>query len=38
MYSFCDEVISGKWKGFSGKKIKSIVNIGIGGSDRAHQW
>ena len=33
MYSFCDEVISGKWKGFSGKKIKSIVNIGIGGSD-----
>jgi len=33
MYSFCDEVISGKWKGFNGKKIKTIVNIGIGGSD-----
>ena len=28
-----EEIRSGVWKGFSGKKIKSIVNIGIGGSD-----
>ena len=33
MEAFCDEVISGKWKGFSGKAITDIVNIGIGGSD-----
>lgn len=33
MKSFCDTVHAGKWKGFSGKKIKYIVNIGIGGSD-----
>ncbi|MCF6150504.1 MAG: glucose-6-phosphate isomerase [Candidatus Kuenenia sp.] len=30
---FSHKVISGKWKGFSGKKITDIVNIGIGGSD-----
>ncbi|MBK9255449.1 MAG: glucose-6-phosphate isomerase [Saprospiraceae bacterium] len=30
---FCNEIISGKWKGYSGKKITDIVNIGIGGSD-----
>jgi len=33
MKEFCDEVISGKWKGFSGKSITDVVNIGIGGSD-----
>ena len=33
MYSFCEKIISGKWKGYSGKKIENIVNIGIGGSD-----
>jgi glucose-6-phosphate isomerase len=33
MKSFSNEVISGKWKGFSGKTIDTIVNIGIGGSD-----
>lgn len=33
MYSFCEQVISGKHKGYSGKKITDIVNIGIGGSD-----
>lgn len=33
MKSFCDRVHSGEWKGYSGKKIKYIVNIGIGGSD-----
>lgn len=31
--SFCNKVHSGEWKGYSGKKIKYIVNIGIGGSD-----
>jgi glucose-6-phosphate isomerase len=33
MKSFCNKVHSGEWKGFTGKKIKYIVNIGIGGSD-----
>jgi glucose-6-phosphate isomerase len=33
MKTFCDTVHAGKWKGFSGKKIRYIVNIGIGGSD-----
>ncbi len=33
MESFCYKVHSGDWKGYSGKKIKYIVNIGIGGSD-----
>ena len=28
-----NRIHSGKWKGFSGKNIKDIVNIGIGGSD-----
>ncbi len=33
MKSFCAKIHSGEWKGYSGKKIKHIVNIGIGGSD-----
>ena len=33
MEKFCDRIISGSWKGFSGKSITDIVNIGIGGSD-----
>ncbi len=33
MKTFSSLVISGDWKGFSGKRIKDIVNIGIGGSD-----
>ena len=33
MKAFCDQVHSGKWKGYTGKKIRYIVNIGIGGSD-----
>lgn len=33
MKNFCEEIHSGKWKGYTGKKIKYIVNIGIGGSD-----
>lgn len=31
--SFSDRLISGAWKGYTGKAIKNIVNIGIGGSD-----
>jgi len=33
MKSFCNNIHSGEWKGYTGKKIKYIVNIGIGGSD-----
>ncbi len=33
MSAFCNKVISGEWKGYSGKTITHIVNIGIGGSD-----
>ncbi len=33
MKSFCEKIHGGEWKGYSGKKIKNIVNIGIGGSD-----
>ena len=33
MKEFSDAVRSGEWKGYTGKKIKTIVNIGIGGSD-----
>ncbi len=31
--SFSNKIISGKWKGFTGKPITDIVNIGVGGSD-----
>tara|TARA_A100001015_G_scaffold183089_1_gene203732 strand:+ start:6174 stop:7814 length:1641 start_codon:yes stop_codon:yes gene_type:complete len=33
MYAFSEAVIFGKWKGYSGKSITHVVNIGIGGSD-----
>ena len=33
MYTFCDRVRSGEWKGVTGKPIKTVVSIGIGGSD-----
>ncbi|MFT3845184.1 MAG: glucose-6-phosphate isomerase [Lacibacter sp.] len=33
MKDFCARIHSGEWKGYTGKKIKYIVNIGIGGSD-----
>ena len=33
MFAFCDNVISGNWKGYTGKPITHVVNIGIGGSD-----
>ncbi|CAL4107730.1 unnamed protein product, partial [Meganyctiphanes norvegica] len=33
MKEFCGQVISGDWKGYTGKSITDVVNIGIGGSD-----
>ncbi|MBC8414420.1 MAG: glucose-6-phosphate isomerase [Nitrospira sp.] len=33
MRGFSDQIISGHWKGYTGKPITDIVNIGIGGSD-----
>ena len=33
MKSFSEKVISGKWKGYTGRPITDIVNMGIGGSD-----
>lgn len=37
MKSFSDAVINGSWKGYSGKEITDVVNIGIGGSDLGPQ-
>jgi glucose-6-phosphate isomerase len=33
MAGFADRVRSGEWKGHTGKAIKNIINVGIGGSD-----
>ena len=33
MTDFSDRVRSGEWKGHTGKRIKNVINIGIGGSD-----
>jgi glucose-6-phosphate isomerase len=33
MTDFADRVRSGAWKGFTGKRIRNVVNVGIGGSD-----
>lgn len=33
MKQFSEDIRSGKWKGYTGKSITDIVNIGIGGSD-----
>jgi len=33
MAAFADKVRSGEWKGHTGKRIRNVVNIGIGGSD-----
>lgn len=33
MKDFSNKIISGEWKGYTGKAITDIVNIGIGGSD-----
>ncbi|XP_013137925.1 PREDICTED: glucose-6-phosphate isomerase [Papilio polytes] len=33
MKEFSQQVISGQWKGYTGKQITDVINIGIGGSD-----
>jgi glucose-6-phosphate isomerase len=33
MAAFCERVRSGGWRGHSGKRIRNVVNVGIGGSD-----
>jgi glucose-6-phosphate isomerase len=33
MAAFADQVRDGRWRGFTGKRIRHVVNIGIGGSD-----
>ena len=33
MADFCNRVRSGAWKGYTGERIRNVVNIGIGGSD-----
>ena len=35
MSAFSDRVRSGEWKGHTGKRIRNVINIGIGGSDLA---
>ena len=33
MADFCNRIRTGEWRGYTGKRIRNIVNIGIGGSD-----
>jgi len=33
MAAFSDRVRSGDWKGYTGKRIRNVINVGIGGSD-----
>src|SRR5262249_33298481 len=33
MTAFANQIRSGAWKGHTGKRIKNVINIGIGGSD-----
>jgi glucose-6-phosphate isomerase len=33
MAAFCNRIRSGEWKGHTGKTIRNVINIGIGGSD-----
>ncbi|MHA6249154.1 glucose-6-phosphate isomerase [Pontibacter sp. CAU 1760] len=37
MRAFCEQLHSGEWKGYTGKAINHVVNIGIGGSDLGPQ-
>ena len=32
MAAFCNRVRSGEWKGYTGKALKNVINVGIGGS------
>ena len=38
MTAFADRVRSGAWKGHTGKPIRNVINIGIGGSDLGRLW
>jgi glucose-6-phosphate isomerase len=33
MRAFADRIRSGEWKGYTGKPIRNVINVGIGGSD-----
>jgi glucose-6-phosphate isomerase len=33
MKEFSEQVRSGEWKGYTGKRIETVINVGIGGSD-----
>ena len=33
MATFADAIRSGEWKGYSGRRIRNVINVGIGGSD-----
>ncbi len=33
MADFADRIRGGEWKGYTGKRVRNVVNIGIGGSD-----
>jgi len=33
MAAFSDQIRSGQWPGFTGKRIRNVINIGLGGSD-----
>src|SRR5687768_302332 len=33
MARFCEQVRNGSWKGHTGKRIRNVINVGIGGSD-----
>jgi len=33
MRAFADKIRSGEWKGYTGKPIRNVINVGIGGSD-----
>ena len=37
MDSFCQKIRSGEWRGYTGKPIEHVINIGIGGSDLGPQ-
>src|ERR1700760_1098034 len=38
MAAFANSVRRGQWKGHTGKSIRNVVNIGIGGSTSGPQW
>ena len=38
MAAFARRVRSGEWQGYTGKRIRNVVNIGIGGSDLGPVW